>query len=93
VFYGGRHTRSGQELDEDFERYPEARRFWRIVTVVWGVTYIVAAVLRAVVIQVVSTQTALLLNRTAPWVVYGVLLAWSFWWGNRLRSQKPVEPV
>jgi hypothetical protein len=62
------------------------------VTVVWGVTYVVEAVVRALVIQAVSTQTALLLNRTVPWLVYGVLLAWSFWWGNRLRAEKPDEP-
>jgi hypothetical protein len=93
AFYGGRHSRAGQELDEDFETYDEAQRFWRIVTVVWGVTYVVEAVVRALVIQAVSTQTALLLNRTVPWLVYGVLLAWSFWWGNRLRAEKPDSPA
>lgn len=91
AFYGGRHARAGGELDDDFEEYAEARRFWRIVTVVWGVTYVVEAVVRAVVIQAVSTQTALLLNRTVPWVVYGALLGWSVWWGNRLQAQKPDD--
>ena len=37
-----------------------------------------------------STGHALLFNRTVPWVVYAALMAWTMWWGFRLRRTKPA---
>jgi hypothetical protein len=93
AFYGGRHSVDGAELDADYDRYPEARSFWRIVTVVWALAYLAQATALAIVVQTQPTGTALTFNRTVPWVVFGLLLAWSFWWGNRLRAEKQAfEP-
>jgi hypothetical protein len=89
AFYGGRHSTDGAELDAEFDRYLEARSFWRTVTTVWGVTYLVEAAVRAVVVQYVSTAAALTFNRVVPWVLSGLLFGWTFWWGNRLRREKP----
>ena len=90
AFYGGKHTAAGAELDDDVERYAEARRFFRVVTVVWGVTYLVEAAVRAWVVQIVSTGTALTLNRTVPWMLSALLFAWTLWWGTRLRATRPA---
>jgi hypothetical protein len=88
AFFGGRHSADGVELDADYERYQKARFYWRVVTVVWACTYFVEATSKAVVIQSVSTQAALTFNRTAPWAVSGILLAWMLWWASRLKAQK-----
>lgn len=91
AFYGGPRSASGTEMDDEYVRYVDARSFWRIVTVVWGVAYVLEAAARAVVVQVVSSGAALSVNRIGPWVVSAVLFAWTYWWGNRLRAEKPTE--
>jgi hypothetical protein len=45
---------------------------------------------KAVVVTHTSTGRALLFNRTVPWVVYAALMAWTMWWGFRLRRTKPA---
>jgi len=62
---------------------------WRTVTAVWGLTHIALAVALTVIVTPSSPETALTFNRTVPWVLAGALLAWAFWWGERLRAQKP----
>ena len=71
--------------------YSEARFYWRAVTVVWGAVYLIESVVKAVVVTHTSTERALLFNRTAPWVVYAALMAWTMWWGFRLRRTKPAS--
>jgi hypothetical protein len=89
AFYGGRHSTDGAELDAEFDRYVAARSFWRTVTIVWGVTYLIEAAVRAVVVQYLSTGAALTFNRVVPWLLSGLLFGWTFWWGNRLRREEP----
>ncbi|HET8559555.1 MAG TPA: VC0807 family protein [Marmoricola sp.] len=87
TYYGGRHSSPGAELDVEFESRREARAFWRIVTVVWALAYVVEGLARVVVIQSVPVAAALAVNRIAPWVVSAVLFGWTLWWGSRLRGQ------
>ena len=82
---------AGQEFDSDFEHYAEARFFWRVVTAVWGVSHIALACALAIIVVGSSTGAALVVNRTVPWALNGGLLAWSIWWGERLRGQKPDD--
>lgn len=89
--YGGRHSINGQEMDADYDRYAEARFFWRAVTSVWGVTHLALAAALVLVVASTSTGTALTFNRTVPWVLNGALLGWSIWWGERLRARKPDD--
>jgi hypothetical protein len=88
-FYGGRHSVEGIQLDSDFTNHEEARYFFRTITVAWGIASLLEAAALAVVVQSVSTGTALAFNRIMPWVVNGVLFVWSLRWGNRLRAQRP----
>jgi hypothetical protein len=99
AFYGGRHSFEGAEMDADYEKYEEARYFWRIVTAVWGLTHIALAAALAAIVQTSSTSTALTFNRTVPWILNGGLIAWSVWWvnacGRRTRaktSRQPTDP-
>lgn len=91
VFYGGRHSAAGAELDADYDRYEESRFFWRTVSTVWGLTQIALAAGLAAIVYTYSTATALTFNRTVPWILSGGLLAWSIWWGERLRAQRPAD--
>jgi hypothetical protein len=91
AFYGGRWTADGAELDDDYERYEEARHFWRTGTTVWGITYVLEAAVLVAIIQTVSTATALTVNRTVPWVVSGLLFLWLYRRGARLQALKPTE--
>jgi hypothetical protein len=94
TFYGGRHSAAGAELDADYIRFQDARSFWRTVTVVWAICYFVEAAALVIVVQTSSSGTALVFNRIAPTLVSALLLAWAFWWGNRLRADKPTgEPT
>ena len=93
AFYGGRHSEEGMQLESDYAEYDVVRHFFRTVTVVWGVAYLVEAAVLAVVVQVVSTGAALAFNRIAPWLVSGLLFVWSYRWGMRLRARRPAQPV
>lgn len=88
AFYGGRHSGEGADLETAHDGVPEVRSFFRLVTVVWGVVYVIEAVVLALVVQAVSTGAALVFNKTVPWVVLAVLIAWAFRRGNRLRAQR-----
>lgn len=89
AFYGGRHSSEGAELDADYEQYEEARFVWRVITVAWGLAHIALAAVLAAVVQTSSMSTALTFNRTVPWIITGGLIAWSVWWGERRRAEKP----
>jgi hypothetical protein len=91
AFSGGRHSAEGAEFDSDYDTYADARFFWRTVTVVWGVVDIAQAAALAYIVHTSSTGTALTYNRTVPWVVTALLFGWTFWWGERLRAQKPAD--
>jgi hypothetical protein len=91
AFYGGRHSAAGIEMDTEYVRYQEARAYWRTVTVVWCVTYLLEAAGVVAVVVTWSTGAALTFNRITPTLATAMLVAWTIWWGNRLRTQKPDE--
>ena len=88
AFYGGAHTDEGKSLDESYVSFAEARAFFRTGTTVWGLAYLGEAAAKAIVVQFVSTGAALTVNRVVPAAVFGVLFAWTYRWGMRLRGQR-----
>jgi len=88
AFYGGPHSSEGVEFDQDYDEHEVARSYFRTVTVVWGIAYLVEAAAKAVIVQVVSTGAALSVNRLMPAAVFVVLFAWTYRWGMRLRAQR-----
>jgi uncharacterized membrane protein len=75
-------------LEQNYTEHPEARSYFRAVTAVWGVTYVIEAALLAMVVLSVSTGTALVVNRVTPWIVFSLLFAWTYRWGMRMRVQR-----
>lgn len=86
ALYGGRHTADGAELDAEYDTEERARFFWRTSTAIWGVTYVVEAAALSAVVETQSAATALIVNRTVPWIVFAGLFAAIFRWGNGLRA-------
>lgn len=91
AFYGGRHSAAGLEMDAEYVRFQEARSFWRTVTLVWCAAYFVEAATVVIIVETSSTGDAVLFNRVTPTVVSAALIAWTVWWGNRLRAEKPTD--
>lgn len=87
AFYGGRHSAEGARLDAGHDRYREARFYWRTVTAGWGIAYLLEATVLYLVIQSAATGAALTFSRTVPWLVFGLLLAWTIWWGARVADE------
>ena len=91
AFFGGRHSDEGVSMERAYANYDEGRRYFRTVTVVWGAANIVEAAALAVVVQIVSTGTALAFNRILPWVVGVPLFIWSYRWGMRMRGEQAAH--
>ena len=88
VFYGGRHTAEGIEMEQAYTTHEDARSYFRTITIVWGAAYLVEAAVLAVVVQAVTTGTALAFNRIMPWVIGVPLFVWTYRWGMRLRMSR-----
>lgn len=98
AFRGGRHSDEGVGMDAAYDVYPQARHYFRTITVVWGIANLIQAAVLAVVVQLVSTGLALVFNKTVPWIMFAVLFAWTYRWGMRMRDEviaieeQPVQP-
>ncbi|HTW05766.1 MAG TPA: VC0807 family protein [Streptosporangiaceae bacterium] len=82
----GPDSEQGREFVE-LKRYKEFRRTFVVMTVVWGTAYLIEAAARIVIVQSVSTGTALAVSKTTPWAFLAVLGAWTFGYG-RLQRRK-----
>jgi intracellular septation protein A len=73
-------------------QYPGFRRIFRIMTVVWGVGYLVEAAIRVVIVENTSTGTALATSKIMPFVFAAVLVAWTFGYGQQQgRKGRQIE--
>jgi len=82
----GPDSEQGREFVE-LRQYQEFRRTFVVMTVVWGIAYLIEAATRVVIVQSVSTSTALAVSKTTPWAFLAVLGAWTFGYG-RLQRRK-----
>ena len=82
----GADSPSGQEF-ESLWQYKEFRRVFRVMTIVWGVAYLVEAAARVVIVELTSTGAALAISKVMPYVVAGLLVAWMIAYGRRSRRR------
>jgi hypothetical protein len=80
----GPDSRRGREITSAWPS-PVFKRAFRIITVAWGVGYIVEAALRLVVAETTSTGIALLCSKVMPYVFATVLAAFTLVYGERRR--------
>jgi uncharacterized membrane protein len=78
--FNGPETAKGREFTSLW-RHEEFRRLFRVITAVWGVSFLVEAALRVVIVYSTSTSTALALSKVTPFIWAGVLMAWTFAYG------------
>lgn len=86
IEFMGEDSPRGREFDSLWQ-YQEFRRVFRVITIVWGVAYLVEAAARVVVVELTSTGTALTISKVMPYVVAGVLFAWTFGYGRRSKRR------
>jgi intracellular septation protein A len=62
-------------------RHEEFRRLFRVITAVWGISFLVEAALRVVIVYSTSTSTALGLSKVTPFIWAGIMSAWTLAYG------------
>jgi hypothetical protein len=78
----GRDGARGREIAAAWQ-YPRFRRAFRIITVVWGVGYLIEAGVRVAVAETAPTGIALVCSKVAPYVFAVTLSAWTLFYGER----------
>ena len=82
----GPDTPRGREFGELWQYYGFRRLFW-LYTVVWGCAYLAEAAARIVIVENLSTGTALAISKVMPYAVGGLLALWMVFYGRRARRQ------
>jgi hypothetical protein len=81
IEFMGEDSPRGREF-ESLWQYEQFRRVFRVITIVWGVAYLAEAAARVVIVELTSTGTALAISKVMPYVVAGLLFAWTFGYGR-----------
>jgi hypothetical protein len=63
------------------------RHVFRVMTIVWSIGFLAEAVARVVIVELTSTGTAFAISKVMPYVVAGVLGAWTYGYGNWSRRR------
>ncbi|HTW05820.1 MAG TPA: VC0807 family protein [Streptosporangiaceae bacterium] len=79
--FSGPDTATGREMTRLW-KYEGYRRIFRVITVVWGVGFLIEAALRIVIAYNTSTGTALASSRVTPFIWFAVLSAWTVGYGQ-----------
>jgi hypothetical protein len=98
VEFMGEDNPRGQEFASRW-RHPGFRHAFRVITAVWGIAYLTEAAVRIVIIETLTTGTALAASRTMPYVVARALAAWQVSYAlrakrrsDRLAASEPSDP-
>jgi hypothetical protein len=82
----GPETPKGREMTTLWQ-YEEFRRIFRVITVVWGVGFLIEAAVRVVIVYNTSTGTALATSKATPFIWAGALSAWTVGYGRWHRKK------
>ena len=77
----GPDTRKGCDVTAAW-RYPGFRRAFRMITVAWGIAYLVEAAIRVAIVVTTSTGIALVCSKLIPYVFAVGLSAWTLVYGE-----------
>ena len=77
----GPDTRKGRDVTAAW-RYPGFRRAFRMITVAWGIAYLVEAAIRGAIVVTTSTGIALVCSKLIPYVFAVALSAWTLVYGE-----------
>ena len=79
--FTGPDTAKGQEMTRLWQ-YEGFRRIFRVITLVWGVAFLLEAALRVVIVYNTSTGTALAISKATPFVFFAIMSAWTVAYGT-----------
>ena len=80
---GGPTAEPGRRFDQRYQQQPGMRRYFRVVTIAWGVAYLVEAAVKIVVTQTTSTGFAFTVSRLLAYPVAAILVVWMIVYGKR----------
>ena len=83
---GGGESPKGREF-ADLWRYAAFRRVFVVMTVVWGVAYVVQAAISATIIEATSTDKAFVINKILPYLFLAALGAWTAFYGLQAKRR------
>lgn len=89
--FNGPGTAKGREMTRLWQ-YDGFRHVFRVITVVWGVGFLLEAGVRVVIAYHASTGAALASSKVMPFVVAGILSAWTVGYGA-YRKKKGAPPA
>jgi intracellular septation protein A len=82
----GHDTPKGRDFADRWQ-YPGFRHAFRVLTVVWGVTYLAVAAAHIVIVETQSAGTALSISKVLPYLVLAILIAWTIMYSRRGQRQ------
>jgi hypothetical protein len=68
-------------------RYPAFRRAFRVITVAWGVGYLIEAAVRVIIAETAPAGTAFLLSKIMPYVFAVSMSIWTLGYGERHKNK------
>ncbi len=74
---GGVESQRGKEFADRW-RYASFRRAFVVITVVWGLGFVVQAAVNVAIIEGTSTDKAFVINKILPYLFLAILGAWTF---------------
>ena len=83
---GGLQSPRGREFADRW-RYAAFRRVFVVMTVVWGVAFVLQAAISAAIIEATSTKRAFVINKILPYLFLAVLGAWTAAYGVRAKRR------
>lgn len=78
----GADTPGGRDFADKW-RYAEFRHAFQVTTIVWGVAFLVEALIQLVIIQAASADVAKTTSNVLPLIVIGLVVAWNIAYGKR----------
>jgi hypothetical protein len=86
VEFMGEDNPRGKEFASRW-RHPGFRHAFRVITAVWGITYLAEAAARIVIVETLATGTALAVSKSMPYIVGAGLAAWQVSYGLRAKRR------
>jgi hypothetical protein len=74
---GGVESQRGREFADRW-RYASFRRVFAVMTVVWGLAYVLQAAINVAIIEGTSTDKAFVINKILPYIFLLALGAWTY---------------
>jgi hypothetical protein len=83
---GGVESPRGREFADRW-RYAAFRRVFVVMTVVWGVGFVIQAAINAAIIEATSTDKAFVINKILPYLFVAALGTWTIVYGVRAKRR------